>query len=485
MGVTTIRRTQTGRYRQTQTDRMTSYERKMAGRKAVKEREKEEREDYQKKYIEYLTELPYDKVDGTGIENDLHEVQASLHASVRADTRSTVQRTADELYESGILGASLAAVADILPGLPGVDIIDPPAQLSDKGMQSARNILGVVGGGGVMSKTPQAVGRVATNIRKPFGYGENLGSIKHGVERMQREYMYRPMSTWQKAKTLAMAVIKDEPLYGSLAPRVKKLKGFGGSRGPGMLTRAKYPQSKYVGLGTGDIPKHRKYTLDELETAMFDAREYLYRTMFGLKPRAGKNIFKMNKDGTLSFNPKSKRAKILTTQIRENVDELRQWEEGVGPLPLKEGKMSLSGIYGTGHPVMGGYSAKFGRSGHVSPNVKGKISYEDIWDFKMNPSEWKDIGEHLSNIVYKRDAGGFGLDLWQLEKASVNIGGAGVRTLVHSLTKPVHIKGSIPYFQDKVYYFKRHLDNLSRQQKEAQRLKQIKLMASRSRPFAY
>ena len=75
-----------------------SYEKKMSGRKSARDRKKKESDDFQKEYIKYLTELPYDKVEGTGIENDWHDVQASLHGSVRKDPRNLVQRKADELY---------------------------------------------------------------------------------------------------------------------------------------------------------------------------------------------------------------------------------------------------------------------------------------------------------------------------------------------------------------------------------------------------
>jgi len=106
---------------------------------------------------------------------------AEDYGSISEDPRSFIQRKADEIYESGPAGAALAAIADILPGIPFVDIIDPPEQLSDPSSQTARNLLGAVGLVAGMAKTPQAVGRVATNIREPWGYGEGLERILGGI----------------------------------------------------------------------------------------------------------------------------------------------------------------------------------------------------------------------------------------------------------------------------------------------------------------
>ena len=370
---------------------MTSYERKMSGRKSVREREKEERDEFQRNYIKYLTELPYDKVKGTDIENDWHDVQSSLHGSVRADTRSTIQRTADELYESGPVGATLAAVADVLPGLPGVDIIDPPAQLSDKGMQSARNILGIVGGGGVMSKTPQAVGRVATNIREPWSYSGTIEKVKKGIA--GPDLSYGQTDFRDKIKTVIGSIIRDEPLYGVRDPRM-----FGQAPGG-------------------------PYSL-----AAADAREYLYRTMFGLKPRAGKNIFKKNKDGTLSFNPKDKRARILINVIAD-----ADAQSYLGNIRLDA----------THHAVMGGYHRSFKRKKGIP-----FIEYEDIWDFKMNPSDWRGllVGlKELKNAVILRKSGlNDPRHLKDVGKRTLfELGEAGLRTLVHSITKPPHVKGHL------------------------------------------
>ena len=121
------------------------------------------------------------------------------------------------------------------------------------------------------------------------------------------------------------------------------------------------------------------------------ATEVLYRKMFGLKPRTGKDIFKLNKDGTYSFNPENKYGReLLDAVIREEV-------------PM--------------HSVMRNYKRTTGKSG---------ISYEDIWDFKLNPGEVKGF----FNALMKGKGG---------QREAV----MGVRALIHPLTDPVHIKGEI------------------------------------------
>jgi hypothetical protein len=292
---------------------------------------------------------------------------AEDYGSISEDPRSFIQRKADEIYESGPAGAALAAIADILPGIPFVDIIDPPEQLSDPSSQTARNLLGAVGLVAGMAKTPQAVGRVATNIREPWGYGENLERILGDINRMG----YHRRGIVDKAKLVAKSIIKDKPIYGKLDPRVEGM-NFG-----------------------GNVTKK----------AALDAREYLYRKMFGLKPRAGKNIFVEHADGTVSFNPKSKRARNL---MRNVVHDFKH------------------------HPVMGGYKRtqvqQMTPVGSANPWRDEIVDYEDIWDFKMNPSDW--------DFVLK--------SFTESPKAAVRgTGMAAVRSLVDMITKPVHIKGRV------------------------------------------
>ena len=287
------------------------------------------------------------------------------HGTISADKRNFIQRAADDLYNQGILGASLAAIADILPGIPFVDIIDPPEQLSDEGMQTARNVLGLGTIAAGLSKVPQAAGRVATNLRTPYSYGGSIPQISSDLERSlySKEIMWRLSGSKnvKKAKRAVQSIIKDEPIYGKWSSNVK------------------------------------------YEDTVSDAREFLYRKMFGLKPRAGKNIFKENKDGTFSFNPESKKAKRL-------IDEL------------------ITHFKHDTHSVMGGYS----RKREILPSGKIKVSYEDIWDFKMNPSDWElTLGRLKEGIANK--------DLYQLVGESSR---AGIRTLVDLITNPVHIKGS-------------------------------------------
>jgi hypothetical protein len=327
-------------------------------------------------YISTLMTLPYEEIKGTKAEGDWHDIQGVLHGSVSKmpeDKRNIIQKTADKLYESGPIGSMAAGVADILPGIPFVDIIDPPSELSDPQMQTSRNLLGALSIPMMMSQTPKAIGRVATNIREPFGYGGSLKAIsknvKYGGGVGKEKYWAEP----SKAKRIGGAIsrtiksiVQDKPLYGVI--------------GGGM--------------------KHHK--------AVNEAREFLYRKTFGLKPRKGTKIFKENKDGTLSFNPKSERGQML-------IDEIKLVKD-VAP-----GKT-------IGHGVMGGYSSKL---------KGGKIDYEDIWDFKMHPSEWKDIFH--TNIHLKGWERLYPYGRQDLIKQ------AGLRTLVDLITTSPVIKGSVAY----------------------------------------
>ena len=271
--------------------------------------------------------------------------------SISEDPRGFIQKGFDQLYGSGPVGAAAAAIADILPGIPFVDVADPPQELEDQSMQQARNILGVLSMVGSVYKTPQAVGRVATNIKEPWGYSpptlvsdvKKLG-VKESIKRL----------------------VKDKPLYEDSDPF-------------------------------------------QAWKAANDAREFLYRRMFGLKPRKGKNIFIENDDGTLSFNPKSNRARSL---LREIVNPKMHSETGR-------------------HSVMGGYKRTQVQDLSISelkgfPDKPLVVEYEDIWDFKMNPGEWSSI--------------------FQLKDPSEKVGMAALgalRSLVDLMTKPAHVKGRL------------------------------------------
>jgi len=324
-------------------------------------------------YISTLMTLPYDEIKGTKAEGDWHDIQGVLHGSVSKmpeDKRNIIQKTADKIYESGPIGSVAAGVADILPGIPFVDIIDPPSQLSDPQMQTSRNLLGALSFPLMMSQTPKAIGRVATNIREPFSYAGSLKKMKRNLMPGLRISGPTGESGWpepSKVKRIAKAigrtiksVAQDKPLYGVVG-------------------------------GSGEQHK-----------AVNDAREFLYRRTFGLKPRKGTKIFKENKDGTLSFNPKSKRGRLL-------IDEVKMGHEH--------------------HGVMGGYSAKY----------KGdKIHYEDIWDFKMHPSEWKDIFH--TNIHLK------GLKkFYPYRPQREQMAQAGLRTLVDVITTAPVIRGTVAF----------------------------------------
>ncbi len=331
-------------------------------------------------YQKQLLGLSYKDVEGTEKEKDWLDLQSQLHGTVSEDTRSAIQKRADEFYESGPIGATAAAVADLLPGIPFVDVIDPPSELPGKGMQEARNLLGSLGMLGGLYKTPQAVGRVATNIREPFQYGGTLGRMQTamGIDKPKDI----PGGLWRAFE----AVYKDKPLYNILGESSAQ------RRYKNLLKRS---AAQHFGKGRGRRIRRRGMGgilgSDVRPPATVRATEVLYRKMFGLKPRTGKDIFKLNKDGTYSFNPENKYGReLLDAVIREEV-------------PM--------------HSVMRNYKRTTGKSG---------ISYEDIWDFKLNPGEVKGF----FNALMKGKGG---------QREAV----MGVRALIHPLTDPVHIKGEI------------------------------------------
>ena len=359
------------------------------------------------------------------------------------DKRNIIQKLADKLYESGPIGATAAAVADILPGIPFVDIIDPPHQLEDPQMQTARNLLGALSIPMMMKQAPKAVGRVATNIKAPFNYdiSDVKPNIMYGGGKGKESYWAEPSMIKRIAGAIGRttkSIIQDKPLYGK---RTRQGNLF------------------------GDNPLH--------DTAVNDAREYLYRKTFGLKARKGTKIFKENKDGTLSFNPKSKRGKELVDQIKKAAERM-EWAESDLP---KKWPM---------HDVMGGYSLKLGKhtgfpmrdpvektadflrstnkwdkrtervkigldvnsmptpSRYSNIKFEPKTSYtkiadyEDIWDFKMHPGEWKDI---FSQNIHLKGTSKFIPQAAKREKIAL----AGLRTLMNMMTNPPTIKGTVPY----------------------------------------
>ena len=347
------------------------------------------------RYVGNLMSLSYEDVRDTTAEGDWHDIQSAIHGGISKtpkDKRNIIQKTADKIYESGPMGAAAAAVADVLPGIPFVDIIDPPSELADPTMQASRNLLGALSVPLMMSQAPKAIGRVATNIREPFSYAGSLKKMKRNLirgEKIDRSKLSvaegglrisgpTGESGWaepSKVKRIAKAigrtiksVAQDKPLYGVVG-------------------------------GSGE--RHK---------AVNDAREFLYRRTFGLKPRKGTKIFKENKDGTLSFNPKSKRAQLL-------IDEIKTGKEGL----LYEGT--------DWHPVMGGYSGKVGEK---------TIKYKDVWDFKMHSGEWKDIfsqNVHLKGLKQLIPYGG---------KRDL-MAQAGLRTLIDAITTAPVIRGTVPF----------------------------------------
>ena len=357
---------------------------------SVKNKEKFLRE----RYVGNLMSLSYEDVKDTTAEGDWHDIQSAIHGGISKapkDKRNIIQKTADKLYESGPMGAAAAAVADVLPGIPFVDIIDPPSELADPTMQASRNLLGALSIPLMMSQTPKAIGRVATNIREPFSYAGSLKKMKRNLirgEKIDRSKLSvaegglrisgpTGESGWaepSKVKRIAKAigrtiksVVQDKPLYG----------------------------------WTGGEGVHHK--------AVSEAREFLYRRTFGLKPRKGTKIFKENKDGTLSFNPKSERGKAL-------IDEI---------------KMGQDMKFEPHHGVMGGYSAEL---------KGGKIHYKDIWDFKMHPHEWKEIFKPNIHLKGMSRLIPYGHKRKQIAQASL-------RTLIDAITTAPVIRGSVPLIE--------------------------------------
>ena len=366
---------------------------------SVKNKEKFLRE----RYVGNLMSLSYEDVRDTTAEGDWHDIQSVIHGGISKtpkDKRNIIQKTADKLYESGPMGAAAAAVADVLPGIPFVDIIDPPSELADPTMQASRNLLGALSVPLMMSQAPKAIGRVATNIRQPFAYGGSLKTIRENVMYGggfgQEAYWAEPSKVKRIGGAIGRAIkslAQDTPLY--------ELSPFGKRSLAQSLVKS--------GKGTPELKKAVKIRISR-DAAVGDAREFLYRRTFGLKPRKGTKIFKENKDGTLSFNPESKRAQFL-------IDE------------IKGGQVIMTDMKTPQHSVMGGYSAKFGEK---------TIKYEDVWDFKMHPGEWKEI---FSPNVH--------LEGW---KSIVPYGGkrdlmaqAGLRTLIDAITTAPVIRGTVPF----------------------------------------
>jgi len=358
------------------------------------------------RYVGNLMSLSYEDVRDTTAEGDWHDIQSVIHGGISKtpkDKRNIIQKTADKIYESGPMGAAAAAVADVLPGIPFVDIIDPPSELADPTMQASRNLLGALSVPLMMSQAPKAIGRVATNVREPFGYQGSLNIIQQNV-------MFG-------GRGVQGAMSKGEKAYWAEPSKVKRI---GGAIGRTIKSIAQdKPLYGRVSLAGGKRQA-------QIDLAVGDAREFLYRRTFGLKPRKGTKIFKENKDGTLSFNPKSKRAKVLIDDIKEGVAQ-----EG-GAWDLRER------AYTPSHGVMGGYSAKVKFRGKFHPENPRRIDYEDIWDFKMHPHEWKHILQPNIHLKGMSRLIPYGHKRTQIAQASL-------RTLIDAITTAPVIRGTVPF----------------------------------------
>ena len=231
-------------------------------------------------YAKKMISMSYEQVKGTILEKDWLDMQSARSGSISQDERNAVQKAADEFYDSGIIGAAAASAADLLPGIPFVDIIDPPEELSSDEMQTARNILTNAGmvatfGGGGKAVAQKSVGRVATNLRTPSGYGGSFAPILEDlafvqkIQKVNRGYGLERFQAKSKLGILAESIIKDNPIY---------------------------------------IVHHA------------GGRELPYRKMFNLKPRFSNSIYNKVGKQLYEFNPKDRTGQAL---IREVLDPHR------------------------------------------------------------------------------------------------------------------------------------------------------------------
>lgn len=264
------------------------------------------------------------------------------------DPRYTVQRTADKLYNTPYIGGVAAAVADALPGIPFVDILDPPNELINENEQNIRALAGWLEAGIAAGSTTRAAGRVFTDLKTPLAYG---------ISRDLKKVGYSPSKA-------VKSIIKDDPYWN---PKY------------GELTNLPHPYF-------ADRP-HKLMPQDLLA-----ARDKPYREMFGLKERKwSKDIYKEIRPGVIEFNKKNP----IGNELRNTVlNDILDYHEKINP------KLKVSGknITGARHYVMGGYNLKY------RPKTKDWI-YEDKWDFGINKGELKNLFKELQENGLTTDIG--------------------------------------------------------------------------------
>tara|TARA_R100000458_G_C8277659_1_gene253271 strand:- start:1163 stop:2329 length:1167 start_codon:yes stop_codon:yes gene_type:complete len=299
--------------------------------------------------------------------------------TIGPDPRGWRQRKADEFYHSGHPAAGvLAALDDILPGIPFKDIIpDPPNKLIGKAEgvqpQKIRDLMNVVDlamlAGSARGLSKKAVGRVVTNLFEPVSYTHKVRSMLDQLQEGKGNLStildrFIQMKKGNKDFSI-FGGLKGENVPATIIPH-NILTGLPNKEYHPSLLKEIYGAGKKAFKSVkSDKPIYRENIPPFLRAGddMYEGRELPYRKMFGLKPRFGKDIYIKNPDGTYSFNPKSKWGEVFLRDIKRDA---------------VEGSIYADGSYG--HPVMGGYSLKpYGKSG-----APEGYEYEDIWDFALN-----------------------------------------------------------------------------------------------------
>ena len=149
----------------------------------------------QQQYTRALAGMSYEDVMSldhyAAVLQDWQGVQQAMHGQISKDPRNPLKQLANKIYETGPIGAGLAAGADILPGIPFVDLIEPPEQLMGPGMENLRGLLGKIGiltspkwgKAGALQGSKLAVqnyplNRIIANSIQPVGYESKWPAFK-------------------------------------------------------------------------------------------------------------------------------------------------------------------------------------------------------------------------------------------------------------------------------------------------------------------
>ena len=408
----------------------------------------------------------------------------SIRPTVQADVRGGLARWADEMYDQDPLGV-LATVADIVPGIPFHDIIDPPPKSRDEGPQNIRKALnnlfmasmvpslpGMVRGvPGFMKNIPKHVGGVVTNIKSPVTYGFNrlpwktksphigdysireaLGAIKKDVPYWNPTMdpipgtmnppVYRAKAGFRdfySEPTLLSDVYRAREvpyrMYFGLSPRNMRFNRVGKPHTDemGRLPKSDSSDLRFELVDDIPIPKLSAINADgtlkskiEFERSKF----FPYTNRKRKKTKVGP-IYKEISPGVIDFNYKGDYTGLKMRQ--KIIEDIIKFKSGGS---IEE----LSDV----HAVMGGYNLKF------NPKTKSWI-YEDKWDFKINEGELRkafkafkegkeinSLGQEVSIPVFDR-----------VKLLSHRLGSMGLRKSIDSIIKlnkelkPVTIRGEI------------------------------------------